>query len=130
VQLPLPPHIDERTITMAIDPQKDVDGFHPVNIGKMIIGEKKYTLKFKNGDALIKAMDNLTLTSDQPFLYIGKKYSNLGIMVQEINGIKNDPKNNQYWIYYINGEAAKIGISYYQLKPNDLIEWKFETSKM
>ena len=42
VQLPLPRHIDERTITMAIDPQKDVDGFHPTNIGKMIIGEKSF----------------------------------------------------------------------------------------
>lgn len=35
VQLPLPKHIDEKTITLAIDPTKDVDGFHPVNIGKM-----------------------------------------------------------------------------------------------
>src|SRR5690606_30619990 len=38
VQLPLPKHIDELTITMAIDPSKDVDGFHPVNFGKMAQG--------------------------------------------------------------------------------------------
>lgn len=38
VQLPLPKHIDELTITMAIDPAKDVDGFHPVNFGKMAQG--------------------------------------------------------------------------------------------
>ena len=36
VQLPLPKHIDEQKIIMAIDPDKDVDGFHPVNLGKMI----------------------------------------------------------------------------------------------
>lgn len=36
VQLPLPPHIDEQKITLAIDPMKDVDGFHPMNLGKMI----------------------------------------------------------------------------------------------
>ncbi|MDE5869711.1 MAG: bifunctional methylenetetrahydrofolate dehydrogenase/methenyltetrahydrofolate cyclohydrolase FolD [Muribaculaceae bacterium] len=38
VQLPLPKHIDEQRIIRAIDPDKDVDGFHPVNVGKMSIG--------------------------------------------------------------------------------------------
>jgi methylenetetrahydrofolate dehydrogenase (NADP+)/methenyltetrahydrofolate cyclohydrolase len=37
VQLPLPPHIDELKITQAIDPRKDVDGFHPTNLGNMIL---------------------------------------------------------------------------------------------
>jgi methylenetetrahydrofolate dehydrogenase (NADP+) / methenyltetrahydrofolate cyclohydrolase len=40
VQLPLPKHIDENKVLNAIDPAKDVDGFHPVNLGKMLIGEK------------------------------------------------------------------------------------------
>ena len=39
VQLPLPGHIDEKTVINAIDPNKDVDCFHPVNVGKMLIGE-------------------------------------------------------------------------------------------
>lgn len=39
VQLPLPKHIDESKILLAIDSNKDVDGFHPVNVGKMVIGE-------------------------------------------------------------------------------------------
>lgn len=38
VQLPLPKHIDEQRIIRAIDPSKDVDGFHPVNVGNMSIG--------------------------------------------------------------------------------------------
>lgn len=38
VQLPLPHHIDEQRVTEAIDPDKDVDGFHPVNVGRMSIG--------------------------------------------------------------------------------------------
>lgn len=38
VQLPLPDHIDEQKIIEAIDPKKDVDGFHPVNVGRMVIG--------------------------------------------------------------------------------------------
>jgi len=39
VQLPLPKHINERKVLYAIDPLKDVDGFHPVNVGKLVIGE-------------------------------------------------------------------------------------------
>jgi len=42
VQLPLPKHIDEGKILYAIDPKKDVDGFHPVNVGKLMIGEPDY----------------------------------------------------------------------------------------
>lgn len=37
IQLPLPNHIDEKKITLAIDPRKDVDGFHPENLGKMVL---------------------------------------------------------------------------------------------
>jgi len=38
VQLPLPDHIDDKKILNAIDPDKDVDGFHPVNVGRLMIG--------------------------------------------------------------------------------------------
>lgn len=38
VQLPLPSHIDEQTVIETVDPAKDVDGFHPVNVGKVSIG--------------------------------------------------------------------------------------------
>ena len=40
VQLPLPKHIDEAKVLYAINPDKDVDGFHPVNVGKMVLGEQ------------------------------------------------------------------------------------------
>jgi methylenetetrahydrofolate dehydrogenase (NADP+)/methenyltetrahydrofolate cyclohydrolase len=42
VQLPLPKHIDEQKIIEAIDPEKDVDGFHPMNVGKMVLGMPSY----------------------------------------------------------------------------------------
>lgn len=38
VQLPLPKHISEQKVIEAIDPKKDVDGFHPINVGRMVIG--------------------------------------------------------------------------------------------
>jgi len=42
VQLPLPKHIKETNVLYAIDPQKDMDGFHPANVGKLVIGEADY----------------------------------------------------------------------------------------
>ncbi len=42
VQLPLPRHISENRILLAIDPRKDVDAFHPVNVGKLVIGDPDY----------------------------------------------------------------------------------------
>lgn len=42
VQLPLPKHLDEGEVLLAIDPDKDVDGFHPTNIGKMVAGQKAF----------------------------------------------------------------------------------------
>ena len=44
VQLPLPKHIDEKKVLNSIDPEKDVDGFHPINVGRLLIGgsEVKY----------------------------------------------------------------------------------------
>ncbi len=42
VQLPLPGGLDESEVLLAIDPLKDVDGFHPINVGKMMIGEKSF----------------------------------------------------------------------------------------
>ncbi len=42
VQLPLPKHINETRVLYTVDPKKDVDGFHPVNVGKLMIGEPDY----------------------------------------------------------------------------------------
>ncbi|WP_417874025.1 bifunctional 5,10-methylenetetrahydrofolate dehydrogenase/5,10-methenyltetrahydrofolate cyclohydrolase, partial [Xanthomarina gelatinilytica] len=42
VQLPLPDHIDEQKVLMAVNPDKDVDGFHPMNVGKMALNLPTY----------------------------------------------------------------------------------------
>lgn len=42
VQLPLPPHINVDKVIAAIDPKKDVDGFHPTNLGKMMLGQESF----------------------------------------------------------------------------------------
>lgn len=42
IQLPLPKHIDEQKVINTIDPRKDVDGFHPINVGKLMLGEPTF----------------------------------------------------------------------------------------
>lgn len=42
VQLPLPKHIRESEVLLAVNPDKDVDGFHPMNVGKMVVGERAF----------------------------------------------------------------------------------------
>jgi len=42
VQLPLPRHLNEAEVLLTIDPTKDVDGFHPMNVGKMVVGEEAF----------------------------------------------------------------------------------------
>jgi len=40
IQLPLPKHINENAVLVAVDPDKDADGFHPMNVGRMVVGDK------------------------------------------------------------------------------------------
>ena len=42
IQLPLPKHLNESEVLSAINPDKDVDGFHPINVGRMVLGQKAY----------------------------------------------------------------------------------------
>ncbi|MCL0066877.1 hypothetical protein M1N54_03210 [Thermodesulfovibrionales bacterium] len=42
VQMPLPKHINTTRVIYAVEPKKDVDGFHPMNVGKLVIGEPDY----------------------------------------------------------------------------------------
>jgi methylenetetrahydrofolate dehydrogenase (NADP+) / methenyltetrahydrofolate cyclohydrolase len=42
VQLPLPPHVDSRRLLLSVDPNKDVDGFHPDNLGRLVVGQPRF----------------------------------------------------------------------------------------
>jgi len=42
VQLPLPPGVDEQRVLLAVDPAKDVDGFHPANLGRLVVGQPRF----------------------------------------------------------------------------------------
>jgi len=71
VQLPLPEHIDEDKIIVAIDPSKDVDGFHPVNVGKVIIGQRAFLSCTPYG--IIKLLERTnTLIDGQHAVIVGR----------------------------------------------------------
>jgi methylenetetrahydrofolate dehydrogenase (NADP+) / methenyltetrahydrofolate cyclohydrolase len=53
VQLPLPKHISDERIILAIDPTKDVDGFHPVNVGKLVLGKPSFISATPHGIMLL-----------------------------------------------------------------------------
>lgn len=96
----------------------------PVSV---LILDKNYSLQIKENSTVYDAMK---LLSDQGSVsFVTKEFKGLGYFIQEMNGIKNDTSSGIYWFYYVNGKPAKIGISNFILKANDLITWKYEKSK-
>ncbi len=91
VQLPLPDHIDPDKVTMAIDPKKDVDGFHPINLGRMTIGLPAYLPATPNGILEMLSRYNIE-TSGKECVVIGR--SNIvGTPISILLSRKADPGN-------------------------------------
>jgi len=88
------------------------------------VGEKKYEISVPENSTVYDLMDSLKQRGDIGFK--GQTSTGLGFFVEEINGKKNNANTNTYWIYYINGKAAGVGISNYILKTGDIINWKYE----
>lgn len=71
VQLPLPKHMDESEMLRAVSPDKDVDGFHPVNVGKMVLGEKAFLSCTPHG--IIKLLEKSgTQTKGKHVVVVGR----------------------------------------------------------
>jgi methylenetetrahydrofolate dehydrogenase (NADP+) / methenyltetrahydrofolate cyclohydrolase len=115
VQLPLPDHIDEAAVIMAISPSKDVDGFHPVNMGRLVIGQagfkpctpagiqellKRYKISTKGKHAVVLGRSNI----------VGKPIANM--LVQ-----KSDDANAVVTVVH----TASPDISYHTLQADILI---------
>ena len=82
VQLPLPKHIDENRVLLAIDPAKDVDGFHPVNVGKMVVGQEAYLPCTPHGIIQLLIRNNVKLEGAEVVVVgrsniVGKPIANL-----------------------------------------------------
>lgn len=91
VQLPLPKHIDETKVTLAIDPRKDVDGFHPVNFGRMAQGLPCYLPATPFG--ILQMLDRYNIeTSGKNCTIVGR--SNIvGKPMSILLSSKRDPGN-------------------------------------
>lgn len=73
VQLPLPKHIDEQVVTQAIDPTKDVDGFHPESLGKMMLGLPSYLPATPYG--IVKLLEEYNVeTSGKHCVILGRSH--------------------------------------------------------
>jgi methylenetetrahydrofolate dehydrogenase (NADP+)/methenyltetrahydrofolate cyclohydrolase len=73
VQLPLPKHIDEHKIIQAIDPSKDVDGFHPVNVGRMVLNLPCYVSATPYG--IVQLLEKYRIeTSGKNCVVIGRSH--------------------------------------------------------
>lgn len=73
VQLPLPDHIDEQKVLMAINPDKDVDGFHPMNVGKMALNLPTYISATPFG--ILELLDRYNIeTSGKDVVVIGRSH--------------------------------------------------------
>lgn len=91
VQLPLPKHIDDEKITLAIDPKKDVDGFHPVNFGRMAQGLPAYLPATPHGIMIMLERYNIE-TSGKHAVVVGR--SNIvGTPMSILLSRKSNPGN-------------------------------------
>ncbi|APG64222.1 bifunctional 5,10-methylene-tetrahydrofolate dehydrogenase/5,10-methylene-tetrahydrofolate cyclohydrolase [Tenacibaculum todarodis] len=73
VQLPLPKHIDEQKILMAVDPDKDVDGFHPTNVGKMALNLPTFISATPSG--ILELLDRYNVeTSGKNVVVLGRSH--------------------------------------------------------
>lgn len=71
VQMPLPRHIDELAVTQTISPDKDVDGFHPQNIGKLLLGQKGLVACTPKG--ILRILDHYNIeTSGKDVCIVGR----------------------------------------------------------
>lgn len=91
VQLPLPAHIDEMKVTLAIDPKKDVDGFHPINVGNMMLNIPGFVPATPAGIVELLKRNNIE-TSGKNCVVVGR--SNIvGTPLSLLLGKNTDPGN-------------------------------------
>lgn len=113
--------IQEQSPSVSIAPPKE-----NLISASLVVDDNTYEVSLPQGSS---AYDLVRIAADQTdFSFKGKEFKGVGFFVEEIMGIAGDTKENKYWIYYINGEKAKVGVSDYTVQPEDTITWKYEKS--
>ncbi|WP_435156576.1 bifunctional methylenetetrahydrofolate dehydrogenase/methenyltetrahydrofolate cyclohydrolase [Haladaptatus sp. DFWS20] len=88
VQMPVPDHVDKRTVLERIDPMKDVDGFHPENVGRLVAGNARYKPCTPHGIQMILAACDIDIEGKDAVIVgrsdiVGKPMANLFIQRDE-----------------------------------------------
>ena len=87
------------------------------------VPEKRYELVVSQASTAYQAMG---AAQEQGLDFKGRNFLGMGFFVQEINGLRENPRQGKYWIYYINSKKATVGVSTYIVQPYDVISWKYE----
>lgn len=85
--------------------------------------DKHYDARVEEGATVYNLMEKLRQTSD--FTFAGEDYAGLGFFVESVNGLEQNSTEGRYWIYYVNGQSANVGVSNYIIKSGDIIEWRY-----
>lgn len=91
VQLPLPDHIDENKVIEAIDPKKDVDGFHPVNLGRMVAGLPAYLPATPQG--IMEMLKRYDIETEGRHCVVLGRSNIVGTPISILMSRKTDPGN-------------------------------------
>ncbi len=110
----------------AISHRKDAQPPQVMNVSFKMNG-RPFSLLIPKGSSVYSAMK--LAQRAKKISFSGKEFSGLGFFVEEINGIKSDYWKGMYWIYYINGKKANVGISSYIVSSGDAIEWKYGSNQ-
>ena len=89
--------------------------------------EAEYELLVPKGSTVYDLMRAASEMSN--FRFRGRDFGGLGFFVEEVEGLAQDSSQGMYWIYYVNNEKAKVGVSSYIISPNDIISWKYEKAE-
>ncbi|MEM5947886.1 bifunctional methylenetetrahydrofolate dehydrogenase/methenyltetrahydrofolate cyclohydrolase FolD [Spirochaetia bacterium 38H-sp] len=115
VQLPLPSHIEEQAIIERISPDKDVDGFHPINVGKMVIGQDAFLPCTPFG--IIKMLEYAGIESKGKHTVIIGRSNIVGKPIANLMMQKRNPGNSTVTVCH----TATPNVSDYTLQADILI---------
>lgn len=113
-----------------VNPSATAPAEEKINVTFKIVAPEKtqeLTVAVSPKSTVYDAME--VLNQEKKLVVVFKTFAGMGAMVETIDGVANDTAANKFWLYYINGQSAQVGISSYVLQPKDVIEWKYEVSQ-
>ena len=89
--------------------------------------KKTYSIEVPAGSTVYDLLKEAS--SKHNFSLDASNDSSYGAFIEEIDGVRNDPKAGKYWLYYLNGKLANLGASSQKLSAGDKVLWKYEKTR-